>query len=57
MKVEVRIEGVIDVSDDATEQEIQEAVEFAVGLNGQMAVDNPVGYDLEWDSGSVEIKI
>jgi len=57
MKVEVRIEGVIDVRDDATEQEIQEAVEFAVGLNGQMAVDNPVGYDLEWDNGSVEITI
>lgn len=57
MKVEVHIEGVIDVNDDATEQEIQEAVEFAVGLNGQMAVDNPVGYDLEWDSGSVEITI
>lgn len=57
MKVEVRIEGVIDVSDDATESEIQEAVEFAVGLNCQMSIDNPVGYDLEWDSGSVEIKL
>lgn len=57
MKVEVRIEGVIEVDDNATEEQIQEAVEFAVGLNGQMALDNPVGYDLDWDSGDVEIMI
>lgn len=57
MKVEVRIEGVIEVDDNATEEQIQEAVEFAVGLNGQMALDNPVGYDLEWDNGDVEIRI
>lgn len=57
MKVEVRIEGVIEVDDNATEEQIQEAVEFAVGLNGQMALDNPVGIDLDWDSGDVEIMI
>lgn len=57
MKVEVRIDGVIEVDDNATEEQIQEAVEFAVGLNGQMALDNPVGYDLDWDSGDVEIMI
>ena len=57
MKVEVRIEGVIEVDDNATEEQIQEAVEFAVGLNGQMAMDNPVGIDLDWDSGSVEITL
>ena len=57
MKVEVRIEGVIEVDDNATEEQIQEAVEFAIGLNGQMAMDNPVGMDLDWDSGSVEITL
>ena len=57
MKVEVRIDGVIEVDDNATEEQIREAVEFAVGLNGQMALDNPVGYDLDWDSGDVEIMI
>ena len=57
MKVEVRIDGVIEVDDNATEEQIQEAVEFAIGLNGQMALDNPVGYDLDWDSGDVEIMI
>ena len=57
MKVEVRIDGVIEVDDNATEEQIQEAVEFAVGLNRQMALDNPVSYDLDWDSGDVEITI
>ena len=57
MRVEVRIEGVIEVDDNATEEQIQEAVEFAVGLNGQMALDNPVGFDLDWDNGDVEIMI
>ncbi|MBR6031357.1 MAG: hypothetical protein IKP36_05270 [Bacteroidaceae bacterium] len=57
MKVEIRIEGVIEVDDNVTEEQIQEAVEFAVGLNGQMAIDNPVGYDIEWDKGDVEIRI
>ena len=57
MKAEVRIDGVIEVDDNATEEQIQEAVEFAVGLNRQMALDNPVSYDLDWDSGDVEITI
>ena len=57
MKVEVRIEGVIEVDDDATEEQIQEAVEFAIGYNGQMAMDNPVGMDLEWDNCYVEINL
>ena len=34
---------------------IQEAVEFAVGLNGTMKTDNPIGYDLDWTDGDVEI--
>jgi len=57
MKVEVRIEGVIEVGDDATEEQIQEAVEFAVGYSGQMTMDNPVGMDLEWDDCDVEINL
>ena len=57
MKVNIKIKGTIEVDDDATYEEIQEAVEFAVGLNGSMAVDNPVGMDLEWVDGNVEVKL
>ena len=57
MKVEVRIEGVIEVDDNATEEQIQEAVEFAVGYSGQMSLDNPIGMDLEWDDCDVEITL
>ena len=42
--------------DEATDEQIEEAVEFAVGLNGQMESDNPVGMDLDWKEGSVEIR-
>ncbi len=56
MRIRVHIEGVIDVDDNATEEQIQEAVEFAVGLNGQMSLDNPVGMDLEWVEGNVEVE-
>ena len=55
MKVDVKIKGTIEVDDSATYEEIQEAVEFAVGLNGSMATDNPVGMDLEWTDGNVEV--
>ena len=57
MKVDIKIRGTIEVDDNATYGEIQEAVEFAVGLNGCMAVDNPVGMDLEWTDGNVEVKL
>lgn len=57
MKVEVRIEGFIEVDDNATEEQIQEAVEFAVGYSGKMSLDNPVGMDLEWDDCDVEINL
>lgn len=43
------------VPDEATDEQIVDAAEFAVGLNGQMEMDNPVGMDLEWKDGSVEI--
>ena len=55
MKVEVRIDGVIEVDDDATEEQIQEAVLFQLGM-GSMDVDNPVG-EPDWDDADVEIKI
>lgn len=53
--VEVKIEGTISVPDEATDEQIQEAVEFAVGINGQMSLNNPVQMDLDWEQGSVEI--
>lgn len=57
MKVDIEIRGTIEVPDKSTYEEVQEAVEFAVGLNGQMACDNPVGMDLEWTDGNVEVKM
>ena len=54
-RISIRIEGTIEVPDEATTDDIQEAVEFAVGLNGTMSMDNPIGYDLEWTDGEVEI--
>ena len=54
-EVTIRIEGTLQVPYDATESEIIEAVEFNVGINGQMSMDNPIGMDLVWSDGSVEI--
>ena len=54
-RISIRIEGTIEVPDEATTDNIQEAVEFAVGLNGTMSMDNPIGYDLDWTNGDVEI--
>ena len=54
-KIQIRLEGTIEVPDEATNDDIQEAVEFAVGLNGTMKTDNPIGSDLEWTDGEVEI--
>ena len=54
-KINIRIKGTIEVPDEATTDDIQEAVEFAVGLNGTMKADNPIGYDLDWTDGEVEI--
>ena len=55
MKVEVRIEGVIEVDDNATEEQIQEAILFQLGI-GSMDVDNPVG-EPDWDDADVEINL
>ena len=41
-EVEVTIFGTLQVPDDADEDEIIEAIEFNIGLNGQMASDNSV---------------
>ena len=54
-EVTVRIEGTLQVPEEATESEIIEAVEFNIGLNGQMELDNPIGMELEWIEGSVDI--
>lgn len=56
MKVDIEIRGTIEVPDESTYEEIQEAVEFAVGLNGQMACDNPVGDEIDWTYGNVEVR-
>lgn len=55
-EVTIRIEGTMLVPDTATDAQIEEAVEFCVGLNGQIDLDNPVGMDLIWSNGSVEIE-
>lgn len=53
--VYVMIRGSLLVPEEATDEQIYEAVRFSVGLNGQKATDNPVGDDLEWidDDGVV----
>ncbi|MBQ9638823.1 MAG: hypothetical protein IJV22_04630 [Bacteroidales bacterium] len=46
--IDVTISGRLLVPEEASYDEIYEAVRFNVGLNGQMSIDNPVGMDLEW---------
>lgn len=53
MKVEVRIEGSIEVDDNATEEQIEEAVLFQLGVGG-MKMDNPVG-EPDWNDADVEV--
>lgn len=55
MKVNVRIEGTIDVDDSATEKQIEDAVYFQLGY-GSMAMDNPVG-EPDWDDVDVEVNM
>lgn len=57
MKVDIEIRGTIEVPNEATYEEIQEAVKFTVGLNGCMALDNPIEGDLEWVDGDVEVRL
>ena len=54
-EVEVTIFGTLQVPDDADEDEIIEAIEFNIGLNGQMASDNSVGDYLDWVDGHVTV--
>ena len=53
MKVRVRIDGCVEVDDDATEDQIREAVMFQIGFGG-MAVDNPVG-EPDWEDADMEV--
>ncbi|MBR5950748.1 MAG: hypothetical protein IKZ87_04865 [Actinomycetaceae bacterium] len=49
--VKINIVGYIRVPDEATEKDIEEAVEFNVGLRCQIASENPVGDSPNWENG------
>ena len=55
MKVRVTIDGFIDVDDDATQEQIEDAVYFQLGIGG-MDADNPVG-DPDWSNADVDVHI
>lgn len=47
-KVRVQIDGYVSVPDEATKEQVEEAVNFQLGF-GSMSVENPVGEpDWEW---------
>ena len=52
-EVEVSISGTLKVPDCADEDEIIEAIEFNIGLNGSIPSGNPVMDDLDWVDGYV----
>ena len=54
-KIGVRIDGYIKVDDNVTEEQIEEAVYFSLGM-GSLSLDNPVG-DPDWDYADVEISM
>ena len=52
-EVEVSISGTLKVPDGADEDEIIEAIEFNIGLNGCISPGNPMMDDLDWVDGYV----
>lgn len=53
MKVKVKIEGLIDVPAEATEEDIKDALYVQIGF-GSMAADNPVE-EPDWVDAEIEI--
>ena len=54
-EVEVTIFGTLKVPDGADEDEIIEAIEFNIGLNGSISSGNPMMDDLDWVDGCVTV--
>ena len=52
-KVRVEIDGYVEVPEEATQKQIEEAVNFQLGL-GSMGADNPIG-EPDWDYADVEV--
>ena len=49
----MEIDGYVEVPEDATQSQIEEAVNFQLGL-GSMSPDNPVG-EPDWDYADVDV--
>lgn len=52
-KVRVKIDGFVDVPEEATTQQIEEAVYFQLAL-GPMSANNPVG-EPDWSNADVDV--
>ena len=52
-KVRVEIDGYVDVPEEATTEQIEEAVYFQMGLRA-MSANNPVG-EPDWEYADVEV--
>ena len=52
-KVRVQIDGYVSVPDDATKEQIEDAVNFQLGF-GAMDVDNPIG-EPDWERVDVDV--
>ena len=55
MKVKVKIEGFINVEGYVTEQEVEDAIYFSLGM-GALPIDNPIESP-DWDSAEVDVFI
>ena len=56
-QIDIKIKGTIEVPDEATYEEIEKAVKFSVGLGCEIELDNPIGDEIEWVDGDVEIRL
>ncbi len=52
-KVRIVIDGYVEVPEEATKKQIEDAVHFQLGL-GSMGMDNPVG-EPDWDYADVNV--
>ena len=52
MKVKIKIDGFVNVPDDATETQIEDAIYFALGLCSTTNIGEP-----DWVNADVEVSI
>lgn len=54
-QVKIQISGYVNVPDEATARQIEEAVKFNVGLSCFLPAENPIGDSLKWYAGWVDV--